>query len=161
MIVYCMTSGDEMTSEQCKAVRKLSFISGQVPLRLKGIAYTICMKGGTAKICKLTNVKINHLEAYRVISQHHRQLRGPAADEEDTPLSVCLEGFRRYFNDNFAVILPLEVESQVPDTIYHESCLCDLTRICSEPGCRNAVVDGGDAGSLTSSVTPDVATLHI
>ena len=95
-------------------------------------------------------MQVDHLAAMRIIAEEHRLLAGPAADDLDPPLSVCLSGFARYFDEHFGVILPLDVSESVPPDVYHESGMCGLTRRCHVIECPNKD-DGSDLGSDASA----------
>lgn len=133
----------------------MSFISGQVPLRLKGITYVMSMTGGHARIGRLKNVKVDHLAAMRAIAEEHRRVHGPEEDEADPSLQECLAGFGRYFDEYFGVLLPLDVAEGVPAAVYHDSGMCGLTRRCHVADCPNR--EGADEASTAAEISAGLA----
>ncbi len=99
----------------------------------------------------------------RSIAEEQCRCNGPALDDREPSLSECLAGFTKYFDDNFSVLLPLDVSEAVPPTIYHESGMCELTRRCHLKGCSNVddpaadeiaeLADGLSAQKLCANIT--------
>jgi hypothetical protein len=83
----------------------------------------------------------------RTIASEHRRLQGSDADETPLLLSDCLLGFKLYFDENFGALLPLEVSDSVPPTVYHESGMCALTRLCHVDGCAHREDEVADLSS--------------
>lgn len=76
------------------------------------------------------------MRSIAIVAEERRDRDG-GDDDSNPPLDVCLAGFKRYFDEHFGVVLPLDVADDVPPAVYHDSGMCGLTRRCHVSGCSN------------------------
>ena len=130
--------GTPESSRPFQNPRKLSILSNTVPACLKGICYVFKFSNGNACVGRLTNCKVDHLQAMRYITKAHEAKFGQ--DNTDDPdLETCLTGFHDYAWDRFCSLIPLEIDEGLYSNLYHDSRICALTRKCPFPDCKEVL----------------------
>jgi len=117
--------------------RKLSVLSNAVPPCLKGVCYTMRLRGGSATVGRLSNVKVDVLSAMRAIGAEARKRGVP--EGEDPDLDCCLAGWREYMWARFCCLIQIEVEEDAYKLLYHETKMCAVTRRCYLPDCAEVL----------------------
>lgn len=143
--IYTSTSDDSASRQSASSARRLSVLSGVVPVRLKGVGYILDMQFGG--VGRLTNAKVDPLLCLRAIEHARKrrlqqcvQLEGSscaAEGDDDAPLDLaaCLEGMAVYVGDSYARMVPLPLAPSVPRFMYHDAGICSLTQLCYDPEC--------------------------